>query len=276
MIIDSHVHIGYYGKTRNPLKDWGKVCLNVLLDYLYSKGVSKAILLPCESYERIYAGYGAFTEDALCLQWLFPETFMAFCSVDPRDFSLEFKIHYYSELCYGFGEHKVGLPIDHYLNQKVYSLCGKYELPVLIHMNDNYNYDTIGLRGLEHVAKKYSNTIFILHGPGWWREISSNVEKIDYPRGRISREGRVQYLLREYDNIYADLSAFSGYNALARDLDYAKHFLVEFSRKLVYGSDLLDFFNPRKSLLKLLVSLNLPDATYSKILHENILNIIKK
>lgn len=276
MIVDCHVHVGFYGRTRNPLRDWGRVCLSVLLDYLRERGVGRAVLLPCEGYERGYAGYGAFTEDILCLQMFFPELFVAFCSVDPRDPDLGRRLKYYSELCFGFGEHKVALPIGHYLNCRLYGLCGKYELPVLIHVDDYYNWDELGLRGLERVVREYSNTVFILHGPAWWREISSSVERIDYPRGRVVGEGRVQYLLREYDNVYADLSAFSGYNALARDLDYAKRFLVEFSRKLVYGSDLLDFFNPSKSLIRLLKSLDLPEVVYRRIFYENIMSITKR
>jgi len=276
VIVDCHVHIGFYGRTRNPLRDWGRVCLSALLDYLRERGVSRAVLLPCEGYERVYAGYGAFTEDVLCLQNFFPELFTAFCSIDPRDPNLGRKLRYYSELCYGFGEHKVGLPVDHYFNCRLYGLCGKYELPVLIHMDDYYNWDEIGLRGLERVVKKYSNTVFILHGPAWWREISRSVERTDYPSGCIVEEGRVQYLLREYDNVYADLSAFSGYNALARDLNYAKRFLIEFSHKLAYGSDLLDFFSPSKSLIGLLRSLNLPEFVYRRIFYGNIMGIVKK
>ena len=276
MIVDCHVHIGFYGRTRNPLRDWGRVCLSALLDYLRERGVSRAVLLPCEGYERVYAGYGAFTEDVLCLQNFFPELFTAFCSIDPRDPNLGRKLRYYSELCYGFGEHKVGLPVDHYFNCRLYGLCGKYELLVLIHMDDYYNWDEIGLRGLERVVKKYSNTVFILHGPAWWREISRSVERTDYPSGCIVEEGRVQYLLREYDNVYADLSAFSGYNALARDLNYAKRFLIEFSHKLAYGSDLLDFFSPSKSLIGLLRSLNLPEFVYRRIFYGNIMGIVKK
>ena len=37
--------------------------------------------------------------------------------------------------------------------------------------------------------------------------------------------GVVPRLLREYDNLYADLSAHSGYNALKRDPAFARKFL---------------------------------------------------
>lgn len=46
-------------------------------------------------------------------------------------------------------------------------------------------------------------------------------------------------LLRAYPNLYADLSAGSGFNALNRDHQFAYSFLDEFQDKLMYGTDYL-------------------------------------
>ncbi len=44
-------------------------------------------------------------------------------------------------------------------------------------------------------------------------------------------------LLRTFPNLYADLSAMSGYNAITRDRDFGVRFLNEFQDKLLFGTD---------------------------------------
>ena len=43
--------------------------------------------------------------------------------------------------------------------------------------------------------------------------------------------------LSDYPNMYGDLSAGSGLNALQRDDDHAQGFLLRHRKKLMYGSD---------------------------------------
>ena len=45
-------------------------------------------------------------------------------------------------------------------------------------------------------------------------------------------------LFRRYQNLFGDLSAGSGYNALARNPDYAVRFLAEFQDRLLFGTDI--------------------------------------
>ena len=135
--------------------------------------------------------------------------------------------------------------------------------------------------------KEYSNTIFIAHGPGWWREISADADplywkrrevaptKENYPTGKIVPGGRVERILDECDNVYGDLSAYSGYNAITRDLEYARQFLRKYSKKLVYGSDGLDYFFPKFDLIKVLLDLKLEDTVYANIFYENIMKILQ-
>ena len=44
--------------------------------------------------------------------------------------------------------------------------------------------------------------------------------------------------MRKYPNLYGDLSAGSGRNALARDRGYAAKFLTEFQDRLLFGMDI--------------------------------------
>jgi len=275
MIIDFHVHIGNYGKTKG-LGEWSKVTLKALLEYLNKRKVDKAVLLPVDNLERRASGYCCYTSDVIKIYEELPEKFVPFFSLDPREKSVEHKVRKYLEVgCKGFGEHKVRLPIDHPYNQRLYKICEKYDIPILIHTDNNYNFDVIGLKNLEKIVSEFSNLTFIMHGPGWWREISTNISlEVTYPKGKVT-PGRVQYLLEEYENIYGDLSAYSGYNALARDLEHARTFLVRFADKLLYGSDLVDFFKPEASLIELLRQLNLPERAYESILWKNALRLLK-
>ena len=59
-----------------------------------------------------------------------------------------------------------------------------------------------------------------------------------YPSYPVSEEGVVPRLMRQYPNLYGDLSAGSGCNALRRDPDYAVKFLHEFQDRLLFGTDL--------------------------------------
>ena len=58
-----------------------------------------------------------------------------------------------------------------------------------------------------------------------------------YPKGRVKARGLTEELLQDYGNLYADLSAGSGLNAITRDPEFYRGFIERHSRKLVWGSD---------------------------------------
>jgi predicted TIM-barrel fold metal-dependent hydrolase len=61
--------------------------------------------------------------------------------------------------------------------------------------------------------------------------------RVDYPTGKILKEGRLAQLLREYPNLYCDVSANSGSNAFMRDPEYTARFIEEFSDRIMFGTD---------------------------------------
>ena len=63
-------------------------------------------------------------------------------------------------------------------------------------------------------------------------------DRLGYPAGPITEEGRIPQLMRKYPNLYGDLSAGSGCNALTRDRQHAVKFLNEFSDRLFFGTDI--------------------------------------
>ncbi|MBW3539137.1 MAG: hypothetical protein KY476_02605 [Planctomycetes bacterium] len=78
------------------------------------------------------------------------------------------------------------------------------------------------------------------HAQTWWANISAEVpppEKTLYPTGPVKPGGLIDRLLGEYPNLYADLSAGSGYTALTRDEDFTRGFLERHRRQILFGSD---------------------------------------
>src|SRR5207245_9557291 len=58
-----------------------------------------------------------------------------------------------------------------------------------------------------------------------------------YPAGKIKPGGVTDKLLGDYPNLFADLSANSGNNALSRDPEFTAGFLKRHESKLIFGSD---------------------------------------
>lgn len=239
-LLDIHTHLGEVisgGRARRPLTP------HQLVDRMNRLGIEKAVLLPLDSPEASDRYFP--TESALEASDLYPERLIPFCCVDPRRLRVGRRIERYREMgCVGFGEHKVGLPIDDPRSVEIYRVCGELGMPVLIHMDHliipRLNYDEPGLPNLRRVVESLPDTIFIMHGPGWWAEISAEVEiGVAYPKGPVKPGGAADKILEECPNVYADLSAGSAYNALTRDPEFTKDFLERNWRKLLFGTDYL-------------------------------------
>ena len=269
LIIDFHTHIGRLFFSHRVFT------ARKLLKRMDELGVSRAVVLPIENPEETV--FYVTTETVLRAAKRYPERLIPFCNVDPRRGDPEtfdpYPIieEYVSRGCVGFGEELAGLKIDDYRLQRIYEAVGKLRLPIVMHLDAYRNVDEVGLPRFENMIKKYPKTIFVAHGPHWWAEISGNVKREDlssYPKGPVTPGGKVDYLLKKYANLYADLSADSGFNALARDPKYAKEFLERNSGKLLFGTDLL-YESQEIKILKFLEDINLSTKAYERILHRN-------
>jgi predicted TIM-barrel fold metal-dependent hydrolase len=119
---------------------------------------------------------------------------------------------------------------------RVYKLAEKLRVPVLLHFE--YQHYNLGLENLQNVLKRYPTVNFIGHAQTWWGHISADLNPTDmYPKGPVKPGGLVDKLLSDYPNIYGDLSAGSGLNAITRDPEFSRGFLERHSRKLIWGSD---------------------------------------
>ena len=273
--VDFHTHIGRVKSFARNLKGWVEARLEDLIDYMNDVGVDWAVVLslphPEDNHSRIVSNEELLKIAGGCGGRIIP-----FCSVDPR---WSYALRDFKRLielgCKGLGELKVPLRID---DPRLVELLRKAEeegTPSLIHIEEGpLFYYCYGVEALRELLTQLRELKLVLHGPGWWRHISATVGEEVYPRGRIEEEGMVQELMRKYDNIYADISATSGLNALTRDLEYAVRFLEEFQDRILFGTDFPCVseegqFGPNRLHLDLLFRLELPRSALRKILREN-------
>jgi predicted TIM-barrel fold metal-dependent hydrolase len=200
---------------------------NVEMDHIQGSGVAKAIFLPSPSTE----------ERAIMLAKEHPDRFARFTNADIK--SPDAVQHLQAALkggAIGIGELKHAVMVDGTEMKRVYDVANDFKVPVLIHFQEGaFN---SGIRRMPALLKAYPNLIFVAHANSFWANISAEVDdKIDYPTGRIKPGGLSDHLLADFPNIYGDLSANSGRNALNRDPEFAAAFLVRHKSKLIFGSD---------------------------------------
>jgi predicted TIM-barrel fold metal-dependent hydrolase len=139
------------------------------------------------------------------------------------------------------GEQKFGVECDSAAMQKLFELAGAYYVPILMHWQmGSYNH---GFDRFHVMLKKYPKVNFIGHAQTWWanidREYKDDAKNL-YPKGKVTAGGLTDRYLRDYPNMYADLSAGSGEGAFKRDPEHARAFFARHQDKLLYGSDCND------------------------------------
>ena len=91
--------------------------------------------------------------------------------------------------------------------------------------------------GLEKRLQEFPDVTFIGHGPLFWKAASLPAVPGLEVAGPEKDGGILAVMMERHGNLYADLSAESGYNALIRNKKFAEKFLSEFSDRLLYGTD---------------------------------------
>lgn len=181
------------------------------------------------------------------------------------------------------GEYSYRTLLDDPRCLELFRKAGELYCPVLIHMEGSYLMGPQGkmlyrprwyggtVANLERAMQACPQTIFIGHAPGFWREISGDADDDPqvYPTGPVTPRGRLLRLMREYPNLYADLSAGSGLGALKRDRSLAREFLIEFADRAMFGRDAYG-----DDLYQFLEGLDLPAAVREKIMFRNALKLV--
>ena len=217
----------------------------------------------------------------------YPDRFIGGWAPDPRDKNVRAKLKAAVEI-HGikvYGELKCRMRYDNPDAIITFRYCGELGLPVLFHLEcsadtvkkmseDIYNWIPWyggDISVVDSMCKLCPDTKFIGHGPGFWWEISadSEEEKNGYPSGKVKSGGKLIELLDKHANLYCDLSAGSGANALERDLEHAREFVLKYQDRIMFGRD---YFDRRQ--IDVLEKLDLPDDVMSKVLYENAENIL--
>jgi len=227
-----------------------------LLDRYDKIGVERGVLLPLVSPE-VYLPQS--NEEIIEIAESSGGRLIPFCNIDPRamtnsaDAPLGELLRYYRDCgCKGIGEVMPNMPFLDPMVQNLFRWVEEVGFPLTFDMATRIGgayglYDDPGLPQLEQSLGKFPRLIFLGHGPPFWAEIArlrTPGDRSGYPKYPVEEEGAVPGLMRRYPNLYGDLSAGSGYNALARDPGYAAQFLDEFQDRLLFGLDICAPDNP--------------------------------
>ena len=239
-IIDIHQHVGYSGRPDD-----------VLLAHQRAMGVTTTILLPAgRPVSRPSTHDG--TSNGLQAEALGFDACRAFARAHPAAFLVaanevpdldETRATLAAQLAAGavmIAEQKFGVACDAPEMQSLYHLAQEHRVPVLMHWQfGRYNH---GFERFHTMLEKFSEVTFIGHAQTWWANIDAGHadQTVLYPKGPVRAGGLTDRYLTEYPNMYGDLSAGSGLNALTRDEAFARDFLSRQQDKLLYGSDCND------------------------------------
>lgn len=285
--IDIHAHVMEYPiAPQSYLSGRRQMCCPAdQLGFWDAKGVEKGLVLGCNAPEMLMGGQSC--ESILRICRANPDRFIPSCCCDPRvagnrnDTRFGEIFRYYRDLgCRSVGEIGANL---HFLDPRVQNFFKGAEeagLPLTFHVaaDEEWYYGLVDQRGLpelEQSLQRFPKLKFLGHSQSFWCEISKYRtwdERTGFPKTPVE-EGRLPELMRKYGNLYGDLSANSGNNALARDLDYAGRFLTEFQDRLLFGMDVCaptGFISPlNETLAKLLRTGRITPAVYRKVAREN-------
>ncbi|HET6423448.1 MAG TPA: amidohydrolase family protein [Planctomycetaceae bacterium] len=237
-IIDIHQHTNYRDRTNAQL-----------LAHQRAMGVTQTILLPAGSAvsrastadgkHNGLGGVGAGgNETALLMSREHPNEFFFGANevADLREARTEI-VKYIDLGAIIIGEQKFSVELDSPESQALYALAAEHRVPILLHFQHG-TYNT-GFDKLPKMLEKFPKTTFIGHAQTWWANIDKNHtdQKVLYPKGKVTPGGLTDRYLADYPNMFADMSAGSGLNALLRDEEHTRGFLDRHQNKILYGSD---------------------------------------
>jgi predicted TIM-barrel fold metal-dependent hydrolase len=208
---------------------------------------------------------------------VYPERLISFVSIDPRRLkACERAVAWIEKRdCVGFGELKNELEFDDPRNEAIYEMCDHYRLPIVFHMDPTLCRDEEGLPRLDAMAGKYPHAVFVGHGPGFWSAISGDDNRGGgYPDGPVAPGGALDKLLGEHANVYAEISAGSGHNALTRDPEFTEGFLERNHSRLIFGTDYLQA-GQELPQIEWLALIDLPIEWRQEIAFDNALRILR-
>lgn len=227
-IIDIHQHTDYSGRTDEQM-----------IAHQRKMGVTHTVLLPAGRFYQLEAGASGNDRVQEVARRL------------PREYSFfANEVPYLSDARdiitaglkaggKGIGEQKFMVDADSRAVQIVAELAAEFGVAVLLHFQFG-RYNT-SFERFHKIVEKFPTVPFIGHAQTWWANIDAKADQsVLYPKGPVTAGGITDRLLRDYPNVFADMSAGSGLNAMTRDEEYARGFMDRHQDKLLFGSDCND------------------------------------
>lgn len=254
-IIDIHQHTNYGGRRDSAFRAISPARTDEqLVAHQRAMGITKTILLPAGRdalRESTHQGRSNGLESTctsndacVALARRYPQEFVFGANeVSDLDDAPSVIEKYLRLGAVVIGEQKFGVECDAPAMQKLYRLAESYDVPILMHWQvGSYNY---GFERFHTMLARYPRVNFIGHAQSWWANIDKGYvddpHKL-YPTGPVTPGGLTDRYLRDYPNMFADLSAGSGANAFGRDPEHARAFIKRHQDKLLFGSDCSDSF----------------------------------
>ena len=293
MIIDAHAHVYLRPRIRYSPKSTPFLSVEEQIAIMDRLGIDRAVILPCGNPECMPEGQGI--DEVLRICELHPGRFIPFCYIDPRLTGtllkadaehFAFLLRQHRDLgCRGLGEMTCRVWWDDPALWALLEACGEVGFPVTFHTSlagttDYGLIDEMGLPRFEQALRRFPHVVFLAHSMGFWAELSGDCrpeDKTSYPQRPVTPGGVVVRLMRDYPNLYGDLSANSGLTALERDPDHAWRFLDEFQDRLVFGLDYCSVNDSRRHVPWLTAARdagNLAPAAFEKIMGGNIAGLL--
>jgi len=227
-IIDIHQHTNYSGRSNADL-----------VAHQRKMGITRTVLLPAGSKYGLAAGAGG-NDTVVELARQYPKEFVFFANELPDLPQTRAVLEKYLRMgAIGIGEQKFPVEADSGHIDLVADIAHYFGVPVLLHFE--YGTYNLGFERFHKVLERFPQVNFIGHAQTWWGNIDKNLDpRAMYPKTRVTPGGLTDRWLADYPNMYGDMSAGSGLNALLRDEEHARAFLKRHQNKLLYGSDCND------------------------------------
>ena len=227
-IIDIHQHTNYSGRSDAEL-----------IAHQRTMGITQTVLLPAGSRYGLAVDAGG-NDTVVAIARQYPKEYVFFANELPDIPQARAVLQKYLNMgAKGIGEQKFPIEADSAPIDLVAEIAHYYDVPVLLHFEfGTYN---LGFERFHKVLERFPQVNFIGHAQTWWGNIDRSLDpRVMYPKTPVTPGGLTDRWLSDYPNMYGDMSAGSGLNALLRDEEHARGFLKRHQDKLLYGSDCSD------------------------------------